>query len=198
MICLSPNSRGGLKNSGKPLLRDSGESLTFVADNLVAINLKKEVMKKIGFYAGLILGALGLQPVAGQSLKIWNKDNSIVNVIDLKEEPVIAILDNSIHITTSEYVLDYGIGEVRRFTYDVLDTGIKDLLFPTDCRQEGLYIIINNVKSKSSIGLYGINGMAIPVNAEQRGDGYAISLEGLSSGVYLLNVNGKTTKILKK
>lgn len=155
-------------------------------------------MKKIGFYAGLILGALGLQPVAGQSLKIWNKDNSIVNVIDLKEEPVIAILDNSIHITISEYVLDYGIGEVRRFTYDVLDTGIKDLLFPTDCRQEGLYIIINNVKSKSSIGLYGINGMVIPVNAEQRGDGYAISLEGLSSGVYLLNVNGKTTKILKK
>lgn len=155
-------------------------------------------MKKIGFYAGLILGALGLQPVAGQSLKIWNKDNSIVNVIDLKEEPVIAILDNSIHITTSEYVLDYGIGEARRFTYDVLDTGIKDLLFPTGCRQEGLYIIINNVKSKSSIGLYGINGMAIPVNAEQRADGYAISLEGLSSGVYLLNVNGKTTKILKK
>ena len=82
--------------------------------------------------------------------------------------------------------------------YSDFETGISNTLFPADFHQEGLRIVLHNVKSMNGIALYGVNGMSIPINAAQQGDDYVISLENLSSGVYILNVDGKTTKILKK
>lgn len=133
-----------------------------------------------------------------QSLTIWNHDNSTIKVINLKEEPLVTILDESMNIKTSEIELNYGIKEVRKFTYGDFESGIRSASVQTGYHQEGLRIVLHNVKSKKGIALYGVNGMSVPINVDQQGDKYVISLENLSSGVYLLNVDGKTTKILKK
>ncbi len=138
------------------------------------------------------------QTAFAQSLTIWNRDNSAIKVINLKEEPLITISEESMQITTPELVLNYGIKEVHKFTYSDFETGISNTLFPADFYQEDLRIVLHNMKPKNGVTLYGVNGMSIPINVEQQGDDYVISLENLSSGVYLLNVDGKTTKILKK
>lgn len=138
------------------------------------------------------------QTAFAQSLTIWNRDNSAIKVINLKDEPLITISEESMQITTPELVLSYGIKEVHKFTYSDFETGISNKLSPVDFYQEGLRIVLHNVRSKNGIALYGVNGMSIPINVEQQGDKYVISLDDLSSGVYLLNVDGKTTKILRK
>ena len=138
------------------------------------------------------------QTTFAQSLTIWTRDNSTIKVINLKDEPLITILEESMQVTTPKLVLNYGIKEVHKFTYSDFETGISNTLFPADFHQEGLRIVLHNVKSMNGIALYGVNGMSIPINVEQQGDDYVISLENLSFGVYLLNVDGKTTKILKK
>lgn len=155
-------------------------------------------IKKLSFIVVGLLYLYSGQTTFAQSLTIWNRDNSVIKVINLKDEPLITISKESMQISTPELVLNYGIKEVHKFTYGDFETGISNKLSPADFYQEGLRIVLHNVKSMNGIALYGVNGMSIPINAEQQGDDYVISLENLSSGVYLLNVEGKTTKILRK
>lgn len=150
------------------------------------------------FLVVILLSVLSGRMIYAQSLTIWNHDNSTIKVINLKDEPLVTILDESMNIKTSEIELNYGIKEVRKFTYSDFETGIGNVKHQVDYHQKGIKIVLRNIKSMKGVALYGVNGMAIPINIKQQGDDYVISLENLSSGVYLLNVNGQTTKILKK
>lgn len=101
------------------------------------------------------------QTAFAQSLTIWNRDNSAIKVINLKEEPLITISEESMQITTPELVLNYGIKEVHKFTYSDFETGISNTLFPADFYQEDLRIVLHNMKPKNGVTLYGVNGMSL-------------------------------------
>lgn len=150
------------------------------------------------FLVVILLSVFSGKMVYAQSLTIWNHDNSTIKVINLKDEPLVTFSEESMQITTPELILEYGIKEVRKFTYSDFETEIRNVKQQANYHQKGVKIVLHNLKSKNGIALYGVNGISIPINVEQQGDDYVISLENLSSGVYLLNVNGQTTKILKK
>lgn len=150
------------------------------------------------FLVVILLSVFSGKMVYAQSLTIWNHDNSTIKVINLKDEPLVTFSEESMQITTPELILEYGIKEVRKFTYSDFETEIRNVKQQANYHQKGAIIVLRNIKSMKGVALYGVNGMAIPINIKQQGDDYVISLENLSSGVYLLNVNGQTTKILKK
>ena len=61
------------------------------------------------------------------------------------------------------------------------------------------HIIFNGIKSTDEVALYKLNGSRIPVQLNySEANKVTLSLSGIPSGIYILKVNGKTTKISKQ
>ena len=68
----------------------------------------------------------------------------------------------------------------------------------TSTLKKMVQIVFRNLKAGSNISIYAVNGIQM-MNETIANDGeYTFQLSNLTQGVYVVNVNGKTYKIVKK
>ena len=135
--------------------------------------------------------------IKAQTLVIWDAEN-VLQRVDLKTKPVISILDDKYVVTGDGINLEYKITEVRRFTYENQQTGVNNARTQTSIRRRDDRIVICNESSADAISLYTAAGIRVPVRLIKEGNDMVLYLNNLSTGVYLLTVNGQTTKLTKK
>ena len=94
---------------------------------------------------------------------------------------------------------DLGVVGVVVEDWDI-ERAFKPKTITTDYSVEfsGDVIVFHNLKAGSNISIFAANGILM-MNKTLANDGdYTYNLSNLSQGVYVVNVNGKTYKIVKK
>ncbi len=133
-------------------------------------------------------------------LTIHSKDGTKVSYI-LRQQPKISFSTKEIIVKSNDVDIIYEREEIAKFTYEIVNvqTGIINL--STD---EKAFEIIDNaimfpqLKSNSVVNIYSISGNLIFHKEITEGGEYMFPLTSCVNGVYLVNVNGLTYKIILK
>ena len=133
-----------------------------------------------------------------QKLVVWLKDGSKI-YIELTDEPRTTFEDGKLIITTNGPTSTFLLSNIQRYTFEGPMTGIgsvssRDLIFAQD--SEG--VILRNVPEGTNVKLYDMSGKLLQ---SQTSDGHSslhFSLTSFPVGVYLVNVDGKKLKVMKR
>ncbi|MCH4156755.1 MAG: T9SS type A sorting domain-containing protein [Muribaculaceae bacterium] len=151
-------------------------------------------MKKILFLAMLLIGvAMSMQAQEYTTLVVLMRDGSSTKV-QLSEEPKVTFSGTNLNIATTATTLQLDRAKVQRFNY-VNDGGVKGVSADNKSTyiKRGDLLIFQDLKSGSKVSVFGVDGRMLK-DATASGN-YEMSLSELSSGVYIVDVNGTTTKI---
>lgn len=145
--------------------------------------------------------ALGLL-VAGITAQATEYAGILVTMIDgtsttirIDEKPIVTISNNKLIIKTTEATAEFDRAKVARFNFLDEESGIDGVQANESAfvKQEGDLFIFNNLPADSEIKIYNLEGVLMK-NETATGD-YALSTADLISGVYIVSVNGVSTKI---
>lgn len=131
-----------------------------------------------------------------QTLVIWGAEK-VLQRVDLKTKPVVKLLDDKYVVTGEGISLEYKLTDLRRFTFENLNTSVGKVKGATRT-VDGGKIILCDAANAAAVSLCTIEGRQVPVKLVRDADGMALYLDNLPAGVYLLTVNGQTTKLTKK
>lgn len=144
----------------------------------------------------MALMAMANEPIT--KLVIWAKDGTKV-AYALAEKPKITFTKSELVINTNNVDINYDLDKMSRFTYESgSSAGITDLKSDDIFRFQGEALVFPALSANSTISIYSLNGSLIFKKTVQTAGEYAFPLSELSTGVYLVNVNGITCKILKR
>ena len=156
-------------------------------------------MKKIVYSFLLLLlslSAIANEPVT--NLIVWAKDGTKV-AYALCEKPKVTFTETDLVITAKGVEVNYALENIARFTYEVDEaTSIKGAgnegpLFI--CNGESL--LFPSLPFNATIAIYTFDGLLVLKETVKTTGEHVLPLNSLHNGVYLVNVNGFTTKIVK-
>lgn len=130
-------------------------------------------------------------------LVVWLADGSTTDV-ELYTEPKVTFSDGKLFIKSTILDIEYKSSDVVRFTYKGKGTGIENQLDDADYEQQDGRIVFHSISAADKVAVYRSDGVRIPVSIEHR-NGYAVlPLSSIPAGVYLISVNGQTSKFVRK
>lgn len=135
-----------------------------------------------------------------ETLVLWHA-NGKTTEISLSKKPRVTFSEDKVLVKGSGITFEYSANDILKFTYKKEDV-VNDIDTPNNVvnffRDEE-HIVFNGIKSTDEVALYKLNGSRIPVQLTHSDDNkVTLSLSGIPSGIYILKVNGKTTKITKQ
>ncbi len=148
--------------------------------------------KRLMFLA-LLLVATGLR---AQTLVLWHADGTTTDV-ELYTQPQVKFQDDKVVITSTVLSMEYAKADVLRFTYKGGSIAAGIPAAKASVSQENGQLVFHGVKAGEPIAVYTSNGIRIPVRLTRHGDSATLPLSAIPSGVYLLSVNGRTSKFTK-
>ena len=127
-------------------------------------------------------------------LAVCTKDGSKV-LYALEEKPKITFTDTELVITTKSVEIAYALSDMNLLTYENGETtGITNLHDNADFKLDGNAIVFSKLKAKDIVSLYSINGaLVFKKNVTVDGE-YAVSLNDIETGVYVVSIIGLTYK----
>ena len=134
-----------------------------------------------------------------QFLVMWLKDGTKQTYL-LDKKPVLNFTDTDILISTKEYTFNYSLGDIARFTYEnnsdarLDETNLEESIF----RFDGENLYFSNRETYGIIAIYELDGKQVFLREINSGEECIIPLTGLKEGVYIVNVNGSSHRIIKK
>lgn len=133
-----------------------------------------------------------------QVLVLHHADGTTTDV-ELYTQPRIEFRGDRVVITSPVLDMEYPVSDIFRFTYKGKGTsGISIPQQQADYTQENDKLIFHGVKSTDKVAVYKTNGVRVPVSLTATADDdVMLSLTAIPSGVYLLSVNGRTSKFTK-
>lgn len=132
-------------------------------------------------------------------LIVWAKNNIKV-AYALYVKPQIIFTDTTLVISVEDVEVSYPLDEMLRFTYgEVPETDILDLQTgESQFYFDGTCLLFPSLNVGATVSLYTLGGSKVFAKTVSANGEYAFPLSNLSQGVYVVNVNGVTYKILKK
>ena len=131
-------------------------------------------------------------------LAVCTKDGSKV-LYALEEKPKITFTDTELVITTKSVEIAYALSDMNLLTYENGETtGITNLHDNASFKLDGNAIVFSKLKAKDIVSLYSINGALVFKKTVTVDGVYAVSLNDIETGVYVVSVNGLTYKFMKK
>ena len=133
-------------------------------------------------------------------LIVWAKDGTKV-AYALVEKPKVTFTETDLVITINNIEVDYSIGKMARFTYEENKTTTAITNMQTDessFKLNGESLLFPNLKANSTVSVYSLNGLLVFKKTVRQNGEYAFPLSNLNTGVYMVNVNGLTYKIVKR
>lgn len=152
--------------------------------------------QKIATLLMIMLSSLCVQRALAQTLVLHHADGTTTDV-ELLTQPQVKFQNDEVLITSTVLKMEYPKEDVLTFTFKGKYTGMKGINANLKVSNENDQIVFHGVKSSEKIAVYNLKGVRIPVKIQQFGDNATLPLSSIPSGVYLLNVNGKTSKFTK-
>lgn len=137
------------------------------------------------------------------TLVLWHADGTKTRVELFKQSKIyFSTMDGKdivdVYAETANIHLDFPADNVLKVTYENTPvTGITAPALSASYRQEGERIYFDSSVSSEKIALYNSSGVSVPIHVQQTEQGMVLSLSSIPSGVYILSVNGKTSKFVK-
>ena len=96
--------------------------------------------------------------------------------------------------------VNYILDEMARFTYESNDESaiINLQTDETPFKLTGESLLFPALKANSTVSVYSLNGALVFKKTVRQNGEYAFPLSTLNVGVYMINVNGLTYKIVKR
>lgn len=154
-------------------------------------------MRRLLFATFLIMGLCVQRLSAQTQVLVLQHANGTSTEVELYTKPKVTFEGNKLFVKSSVINLEYQIGDVIRFYYKGKGTGINNLQIDTDYEQNNERLVFHNILPGDIVEVYNLNGVRIPVHIAYSDDNATIPLSSIPTGVYLLNVNGKTAKFKK-
>lgn len=135
--------------------------------------------------------------------ELWAiEDDAPIAALAFSEfEPTVTFSDNQLIVTTKYFDVEfYDLNMIRKITYKIDEgSGINDIIADKPLMKfVGNDIEFTGVKAGDKISVFAINGIQIMDKKVAASGDFTLSLSNLSQGVYLININGRTFKIVKK
>ena len=150
----------------------------------------------------LLMSLISLSAIADEPktlLVVWAKDGTQV-AYALAEKPKVTFTETDLVITANGVEVNYTLENMARFTYeDNTATVITNL--QTDespFKLTGESLLFPALKANSTVSVYSLNGTLVFKKTIRQNGEYAFPLSNLNAGVYMVNVNGLTYKIMKR
>lgn len=135
------------------------------------------------------------------NLIMWAKDGSKIATYALVERPKVTFNENRFAVECTGVEIEYyELEELARFTYEKdSETAVRNVLKdgPT-FKMNRESILFTSLKEHSTISIYSIDGGLVLRKTLQQTGEYTLPISNLTAGVYMINVNGSTFKIVKK
>ena len=118
--------------------------------------------------------------------------------VELYVLPVIEFKGNRLTVSSDIVNLDFEQSDVVRFTYSgiIKNTGIAGP--KSDVVQQDQHLVFKGVKRGDKVNIYTIDGKKVPVVPTMRNGDAVLPLSALERGTYLLKVNNRTSKFMKR
>lgn len=132
-------------------------------------------------------------------LVVWSKDSAKV-AYALDEKPKISFTDTTLIISVKDAEVSYPLEDMLRFTYED-NTSMAITNLQTDksiFKLDGEFLLFPALKANSTVSVYSLSGTLVFKKTVRQNGEYAFALSSLNSGVYMVNVNGLTYKIVKR
>lgn len=132
-------------------------------------------------------------------LVVWAKDGTQV-AYALDEKPKVTFTVTDLVITTNGVEVNYTLENMARFTYEN-DEVVSITNLQTDesnFKLNGESLLFPALKANSTVYVYSLNGTLVFKKTVRQNGEYAFPLSNLNAGVYMVNVNGLTYKIVKR
>ena len=133
-----------------------------------------------------------------QSLLLNHSDGSTTE-ITLNRHPIVKFTDDKIEIHSTLFNMQFDATNVLGFSFSNVNTSIDKILFINiyiENNKES--IIFHNIGNPDNYEVYDINGIKIKTNVIYSNNSLLIPLSSLPSGMYIINIDGKTHKIMKQ
>ena len=149
------------------------------------------------------LNAASAESECKWSLEVWDTSNDFpIGTFSFSDfEPTVTFNDGQLVVTTKYLdVYFYELNETRKLTYKNGEgSGINDIVAEKALMKFiGNDIVFTSLEKGTNIMVYAANGMLVMNKSVEDAGDCTLSLAGLSQGVYVISVNGKTLKIVKK
>lgn len=120
--------------------------------------------------------------------------NGSTTVVTLSGEPTIKFADGKLIIVTGDATAEFDRQNILRLNYNVV-AGVENISRDnTTIENNGSALIFNNLPSDSDIMVYDMSGRLLK-NYVVNGKSFELPFDNLSSGIYIVSVNGISTKI---
>ena len=93
--------------------------------------------------------------------------------------------------------MDYPKDDILRFTYKGELLSVSAPKAEADYSRKENLLVFHNVKNSDDVAIYKPNGIRVSVHLSLTGTDAVLPLSAIPSGVYLLSVNGRTSKFTK-
>ena len=132
-------------------------------------------------------------------LVVWAKDGTQV-AYALAEKPKVTFTETDLVITANGVEVNYTLENMACFTYeDNTSTAITNLQTDeSSFKLNGESLLFPSLKANSTVSVYSLNGTLVFKKTVHQNGEYAFPLSNLNAGVYMVNVNGLTYKIVKR
>lgn len=161
----------------------------------------KYVLLSLGLIAGSCFGA-----TTYKSITVNHKSGETVG-INLKKNLKVSCQQDSLVVTGATYGFAFALADIKGWTHNTeeqeeVDPNPPSGIVNVDADKGGLeltddYVVLSGLPANSNVALYAVNGDTVAARVSVSGT-HTIALNTLAPGVYILSVNGKTTKILVK
>lgn len=133
------------------------------------------------------------------NLVIWTKDGS-KTVYIVEEAPKITFTETDAIVTTINLRAIYKVDDLVRFTYEKSDATNIVKQSNNNCSFEitNNEIIFHALRSKDVFILRSLDGMLISKKIVSKKGTHAFSLSNLKTGIYIVQLNNLSYKILKR
>ena len=139
---------------------------------------------------------VGVSKAKGQTLVLWHSDGRTTDV-ELLTQPKVTFVNDKVLITSTILDMEYPKQDILRFTYKGSPTGLQDPKKETDFSYEDGRLVFHGIKQTDKVAVYKVNGIRVPVHLTYSGTDVVLSLSQIPQGVYLLSVNGCTSKFTR-
>lgn len=120
--------------------------------------------------------------------------------IELYTRPQVTFEGDRVVVASPVATMSYAAADVLRFTYSINGemVGVQSPESKDLYRNDGEQLTFDAAVSASSVQLFAEDGKQMPVSLTTANGRASLSLSSLPAGVYVLKVNGRTSKIVKR
>ena len=144
----------------------------------------------------LLMFALNASAQNNATLVLWHADGTTTDVA-LYLKPRVVFDGDLVRITSTILDMEYPKSNILRFSYTGKGSSISNPQSEASFTRDGDRLIFHGIGSTDKVAVYNSDGLRVPVQLSAASDGVTLSISSIPKGVYVLSVNGKTSKFVR-